>query len=261
MKGLPESLEIRQCLDQPANVMILERIDSTDLLARSIIADASEDEVEIPPTLILAGAQNRGRGRLNRLWVSPVGGFYFNYLRSGFSPLQLRVFSICTAVALCRTMEELGVDDLRLKWPNDLILADGKLGGVLCYVLRSRYSYGSAGIGLNLGPPPEFEVTNAYPAASLASRIESGPDVIRDLAVSFVQKFESALGDIPPSLDYWTSRLIHQPGERISVKLDSGEVLKAVFEGVGAEGQLVLQTEQGQRILSSAEIFPPGEKL
>lgn len=82
-------------------------------------------------TVFVASRQESGRGRLGRQWSSPEGGAYFSgILRPGISPVAAPPLSLVVAVGAASGLEALGLH-VRVKWPNDLMLDDRKLGGVL----------------------------------------------------------------------------------------------------------------------------------
>lgn len=255
-RPLPGAESLLKASKRIVHVVRLESIDSTDLLARRIIAEAADEDEILAATLIIAQSQRKGRGRRGHEWVSPSGGLYLDYLRSGFSEDQLKYFSLCGAVALCRVLEELGPVQPKIKWPNDILLEGGKLGGFLCYALRAAESYAAIGLGLNVGEAPDPGPEAKYPARALKEVL---PDVEVDpggLAIAFVEAFEAALEDLPSSRLAWASRLAHRPGEKMKVCLENGEEISGEFEGVDADGCLLVKNAEGLRKLSSGDIFP-----
>ena len=124
--------------------------------------------------LVLAGEQTAGRGRMGRVWHSPAGAGV--YLAALLRP-TVRPFSGAIAVrvglALAAAVEEVAPGaSPRLKWPNDLIVADRKAGGVLCEARWSGASQGwvAVGIGVNVrGPVPEAVRGRAIALAEVAA--------------------------------------------------------------------------------------------
>jgi len=84
-------------------------------------------------TLVIAEGQTKGRGRLNRLWVSAkYKGIYFSLvIRPKILPQQAPVLTLISAVAICEGLkQELGIE-AQIKWPNDILLDNKKIGGIL----------------------------------------------------------------------------------------------------------------------------------
>jgi len=253
---LPGSRNILRESEHLVHAVMLESIDSTDLLARRLIAEAATEDEALPATLILAGSQHRGRGRRGHEWISPTGGLYLNYLRSAFSETELKHLSLFAASALCSFLEALGTPRLTIKWPNDLLFEGGKLGGILCYVLRGEENYASIGLGLNLQTAPDPGKDALFPSRCLAQIL---PDLRLDpvsLALSFIDALESAIRNPASSRENWSSHLLHRRGDILKIGLEDGTEFEGEFEGVDGEGCLLLRVDGEHRKLSSAEILP-----
>jgi BirA family biotin operon repressor/biotin-[acetyl-CoA-carboxylase] ligase len=113
--------------------------------------------------LVLADEQMAGRGRHGRHWYSPPGkGVWLGYLlRTGSAP-EGGVMSVRVGLATATALAELGADP-RLKWPNDVLLADRKVAGILCETRRQGgVGWIGLGIGVNVhGPMPGALSPNA----------------------------------------------------------------------------------------------------
>lgn len=107
---------------------------------------------------VLAEYQRAGRGRRGRDWVSPYAANVYLSLGWCFAggPATLAGLSLATGVAVVRALTALGVDNVGLKWPNDLYLHDAKVGGILLELRGEQEGPCEAvvGIGLNLHMPP-----------------------------------------------------------------------------------------------------------
>jgi BirA family biotin operon repressor/biotin-[acetyl-CoA-carboxylase] ligase len=124
-------------------------------------------------TLVLAETQTAGRGRRGRQWLSPPGlNLYLSCLKRfdrGFAALG--GLSLAVGVMVMRTLETLDLTGAGLKWPNDLLAADGKLGGILVE-LSGEYQGPCAaiiGIGLNLRLTDALRAQAGQPTSDLAT--------------------------------------------------------------------------------------------
>lgn len=99
--------------------------------------------------VFLADVQTAGRGRRGRAWqTDPHGALAFTVLRRFvLPPMRLAPLGPAVGVALARALHGLGATSLRLKWPNDLVVDDAKLAGLL---IEARGEAVAVGIGLNL---------------------------------------------------------------------------------------------------------------
>ena len=112
-----------------------------------------------PGTIVVAEEQTAGRGRDGRTWQSPSGGVWLGALLRP-ARAELGVVSIRAGLALAESVDGLlGGSETRLKWPNDVLLADRKLAGILCEARwhGERLQWLALGIGVN--------VCNEIPAA------------------------------------------------------------------------------------------------
>ncbi|HXE56985.1 MAG TPA: biotin--[acetyl-CoA-carboxylase] ligase [Gemmatimonadales bacterium] len=127
-------------------------------------------------TLVVAEEQLQGRGRRGAHWHSPRGGLWLSLLHRPLAQPTAEVLSLRVGMAVAEGLDRLGLaPPLRLKWPNDLILADRKLGGVLCEGRWHGATLGwiAIGLGINVRNPIPPEVADrAGRLADLAPGIE-----------------------------------------------------------------------------------------
>ena len=125
-------------------------------------------------TLVLADEQTEGRGRFGRAWRSDPGrGVWLTLLERPQDPAALDVLSIRVGLAAAQALDHAAGEEVGLKWPNDLLARDGKLGGIL---VESRW-HGAAlqwvaiGVGVNVRRPIDASLGGAgLPAGT--SRLE-----------------------------------------------------------------------------------------
>ncbi len=172
-------------------------------------------------SVVLADEQTAGRGRLDRHWEAPPGtGLLVTYV---LQPRRLIVFAAGVAAA-----EACG-PDVRLKWPNDLVRDDRKLGGVLAELKAGR---ALVGIGINLTwSPPGAAQLNADRELVLA-------DLSRLLPTW-------ALAPDDEILAAWRERS-WTLGQTVRVELD-GETFEGLAEDIDADGALIVD---GRRVIA-----------
>lgn len=124
----------------------------------------------ISEKVVLAEMQVAGRGRFGRAWHSPVGRNLAISLgvRLSRAPDDLGAISLVVGVAVANAIHELGIDVVALKWPNDILLDNRKLGGILVDVARATTPIDVVvGIGLNIGGSSSTEKIIDRPVADL----------------------------------------------------------------------------------------------
>ena len=113
---------------QGVRLLDLAEIDSTNDEARRLIETG-----ERGPLWIVAARQTKGRGRLGREWISPRGNLYASFVFSDFPETRLAPqLGFVTGVAAMRALRaSAGQGNFKLKWPNDMLFDNAKLGGIL----------------------------------------------------------------------------------------------------------------------------------
>jgi len=169
-----------------------EAIESTNDQARALAEDgAAQGE------LVIAEVQTRGRGRRGRVWHSAPGkNLTFSLvLRPRLPPARAPEITLAAGVALCEVLREAAFD-ARIKWPNDLWIADRKVAGILTETASDEggLRYAVLGIGLNVNTsqfPPDLET---IATSLMLARGEAIPRVF-------------LLAAILERLELWLSRL------------------------------------------------------
>ncbi len=230
---------------------ILETVDSTNAEALRR-AEAGERG----PLWLLARRQTAARGRRGRAWASPEGSFAATLLMHAPGDLALRSF--VAALGLHDAMVALtGRAELfALKWPNDVLLAGGKLAGIL---LESGGRGALAiGVGVNLGAAPEAAALEPGAVRPVglgeATGLRVSPEEMLDALAPAVMRWEERLQDegFAPVRAAWLARAARL-GEEVVARLPGREVAGR-FETVDANGAIVLATATGRVTLPAAEI-------
>ncbi|MGI0073913.1 MAG: biotin--[acetyl-CoA-carboxylase] ligase [Nitrosotalea sp.] len=136
-----------------SKIYYFETIDSTQDFALKLTSKHYENG-----SLIIAQKQTSGRGRLNRKWVSPKGGIWFSILlKPNFEIMQVSLFPMMTSLALAITIEKILKLKPKLKWPNDVMLNNKKVAGILvdASVESNQIDYIVIGVGINFKIEPK----------------------------------------------------------------------------------------------------------
>ncbi len=200
-----------------------------------------------PGDVIVAGEQTSGRGRPGRVWVSPRGALLMTAILpfAPFRPERAGWAALLAGIAVARAVRELGVP-AGVKWPNDVVLGDAKLAGIL--VESSKPELLAVGIGLNVAnelPPPQPGLVTArlrdlLPEITVEQALER---VLAQLKVAWPLLRES---DAATLRQAWGS-LDSTAGRR--VRWSHGHV-EAMAETVADDGSLQLRLDSGVRVLA-----------
>lgn len=235
------------------SVEVVDEIGSTNA---ALLAAAADDAPE--GTVLAAEHQVTGRGRLDRIWTSPPGaGLTVSFLLRPDVPSARRGWlPLLTGVALAEAVAEVPGVRASLKWPNDLLAADGaKLAGILAEVGSGAVV---VGVGLNVSTRAD-----ELPDTGTSLALATGRPVDRAaVLLQFLRTVERryldwvrALGDPVASglaRDYlaWSSTV----GARVVATLPDGSTVEGTAESVDWDGRLVLRTPQGTVPLASGDV-------
>lgn len=247
---------VRKYLTQPIGQLLVQpTVTSTNALLRELAADRAPEG-----TVVIAGEQTRGRGRLGRSFYSPADtGLYLSLLLrpEGFSPAQAVRMTTMAAVAVCQAIEAVSGRNARIKWVNDIFLDGRKVCGILTegsFDLETG-SLNSIilGVGINVyapadGFPRELE---QIAGAVLPEPITDGRS---RLAAEFLNRFLELYRqqDSTYAAEYRRRSLVL--GRQVLV-ITPAEQKTALALDVDEECRLLVQYPDGKtEALSSAEI-------
>ncbi len=195
----------------------------------------------------IAENQTKGRGRLNRKWVSSRGGLWFTLIiRPQLPPPMVYIYNFAASLTLSRVMNRLFDLEIRVKWPNDLLLEDKKLTGLLSEMetRADLISFLAIGIGINVNNDPSG---GPFEATSLKNVL--GRDLPRRKILSeFLTEFEALTREIRISeiMAQWRD-CTATIGREVRVETHD-KVLCGRAVGVEDSGSLVIKTKEGKSL-------------
>ncbi len=200
-------------------------------------------------SLVVADTQTAGRGRLNREWVTKPGeGLAFSLVLRPKPNEQIPLFSALGGIAVCEAMIQTFHLPTLIKWPNDVLVHEKKVCGILAEANWDESPTVVLGIGINVGKGsiPSPDQLN-FPATTLETEISHPVD--RTLALTEVVKqlilWRERLGTTE-FLTYWNEHLAFT-GKLVQVTL-VGKKIEGILKGINAEGNLQIQKENGTTI-------------
>jgi BirA family biotin operon repressor/biotin-[acetyl-CoA-carboxylase] ligase len=257
-----EGLERRRERRGPENLVVLPSVDSTNALARSIIAEYQNEGQTLHPLLVLTLEQSGGRGRQGRSWSSPRGkGVYATRILPVADPALLQTLPLLVGIGLCRALSHHlpPRSPCRLKWPNDLLVEAGgerrKIGGVLieASVRPGEDAVAIIGFGVNYLHGTADLPETATSLVLLGGGIVSLEDLTWDL-VEGVEAELTHLGDTVYAVKSYREMSVHQPGERIVFRAGDS-VTEGTFQGFDETGRLLLERGGETVALAAGEVI------
>ncbi len=243
-------------------LLALDEVDSTNEEAKRLVAAG-----ERGPIWVVAGRQSKGKGRLGREWISTQGNLHASLIYSSdLSPAlapQLGFVAGVAAIDALRQAAQLG-DQIALKWPNDLLLGGGKLGGILLEGVsvatgdprQPNHLVTIIGIGVNCAIAPKGLPYEARALQSIGARAPSAEQLFARLSDCFVATLDLWAGGegFPAIREKWLADAAGL-GDPIRVALSRGEELQGRFKTIDASGRLILATDQGDKVVDAGDVF------
>lgn len=233
------------------NIEVVDRIESTN---RALLADPRHGRV------LAAEWQDGGRGRLGRKWLGALGGSLLFSLAWTFPGglAQLAGLPLAVGAILAKTLADQGVHGIGLKWPNDLLLPQGKVGGILIEMQGDALGPAQVviGIGINLALPAHWQAQLDQPSATLQTAgLTLGRNVLLALLLRELEVMLArfAREGFAPFQSEWEARHLWA-GIEVEARAPDGRVIAGVARGVAADGALRVQTSDGEILIHAGDI-------
>jgi BirA family biotin operon repressor/biotin-[acetyl-CoA-carboxylase] ligase len=220
-------------------------VGSTTSTNADVAAAAREGAAE--GLVLLAEEQTGGRGRLSRSWVSPprAGVYVSVLLRPTAAPTTWPLLTLLTGLAVVEAVLAVGRVDARLKWPNDVLVGDRKLAGILAERVDDAVVIG---VGINVSTraaelPPTG--TSLAIAGGATDREVVASEVLRALHRRYVAWRDTFGAGTSVLASY--REMCETIGSDVTVELPGGHVVVGVASGVDDAGRLVVRdSAEGQ---------------
>ncbi|HWT03155.1 MAG TPA: biotin--[acetyl-CoA-carboxylase] ligase [Pyrinomonadaceae bacterium] len=211
---------------------------------------------------VVAREQTRGRGRRERVWVSPAdAGLYLSIVLrpAALAPEAWPLITLAAALAVREALAQTFGLEADIKWPNDIIAGERKLCGILAETVETGTGRAVIlGIGVNLDDrafPPELKETAAS-VASLTGRAPAAETLLQSLLGALSRRYallqsENGAREI---ISDWSRHSSYAHGRRVRVSLPA-ETFDGRTRGLEPDGALRVETDQGEiRIVRAGDI-------
>jgi BirA family biotin operon repressor/biotin-[acetyl-CoA-carboxylase] ligase len=223
-------------------VVSFDVINSTNITAMEIAEKLGEG------TVVIADSQTGGKGRLGRTWFSPPGkNLYMSIvLKPAISPRDATILTLMSAVACAKAIRKVSSVPVMIKWPNDIMASDKKLGGILTEIKAEmdRIFHAVIGIGININLETG-DMPDEIKACATSIKNETGDTQSRTRFVIEILKeldrwYRMLLNSgKKPIIDEWL-KLSYTIGRAVKVTVGNS-VFTGIAESIDDEGMLVLK--------------------
>jgi len=221
---------------------IYDEVSSTNAAALALVSSYRNG------TVILAETQTQGRGRLSRPWASPPGGIWMSLvLKPSMALNHVYRINMAVSVALCRALSSIFGLDAGIKWPNDLLIRELKICGILMEVGAQvdRLDYAVVGLGLNANNDLS-QFPAEWRSSSLAAELGHGIDRC-DLICRILEEIEVAYENLGSNeiFEEWRSRSLTL-NRQVRITSAAGDLVGEVVD-LAEDGALILQVGEVQK--------------
>ncbi len=232
-----------------------KRIPSTQQLAIFL----AETNINIENgTVIITDEQYNGKGRGNKKWISPLGGLWLSLIiKPNIEAKNINILSIIAAISVCESINEISSLESRIKWPNDILIDNKKIAGIIIdsSINANNIEYVVLGIGINLMVDVflinfYLSINNmlSHKVTSLAHELK-GKCIDRfHLLKHLLEKIEYYLllveneSDNSKIIDIY-KRLCSTLGKSISIYRNNIKEYSAIAKDIDSDGGLIIHRE------------------
>jgi BirA family biotin operon repressor/biotin-[acetyl-CoA-carboxylase] ligase len=243
------SASAQQQLD---DILVYPQIDSTSDQLWRRFSDGQQT-----PAVCLAESQTSGRGRRGDQWQSPAAGnLYLSLFWPSCAETPRNGLSIAMGISLINSLKEAGINQLQLKWPNDVLYRRQKLAGILVESRFNSKQFTVVGIGLNFKLPASTQNLIQQPSTSLEQLCDPVPcrnwlagKIIQNM-IETIQVFEHrGLSDFLPLWPQYDA--LH---EQAITLVDGEQRTPALACGINEQGELRYLRDSQVHLLSNSHI-------
>lgn len=195
--------------------------------------------------IIVAEKQTKGRGRFDRFWYSQKGGIYFTYcIKSDLPLLYGSKIVLLFAVAIANTMNELLNVDAKIKWPNDIIIDNKKVCGILTEMTAEldKIKQINVGIGINVNNEIHKKMKNAISLKEVLNQHIDRKALFKKLLVNIENELLKVKSD--NILDIYKNLLLTL-NKKVSIKTIDDNIVGTAID-ISSDGALLVQTDNGE---------------
>ena len=229
------------------NIYVYKEVLSTNTLAKFFAEQGSADN-----TVIISEKQEKGRGRSGKKWESPLGGVWLSLIvRPNIEQTKASLITLATGVAVANTIRSFGVDDVEIKWPNDILINGKKVSGILTEAVArlNSINYIVIGVGIDANFDKE-NVSDNLKEETISLKRATGKKIDEVIIIKrFLKEFETIFKEFENEkyediLKEWRKQSF-SIGKYARITQPFSNCLEGYVVGINKEGALVLELGDG----------------
>lgn len=234
-------------------VIVHDSLGSTNATAVKLVSE------QMPaPFIVVAERQTAGRGRRGRKWVSPFGEniYYSLTLRIDGGMRQVEGLSLLVGLAVLKTLRAAGVQQAGLKWPNDVLVGQRKIAGILLELIGdpADVCHVIVGVGINVNMTDAAEVDQLWTSVRLETGVQASRNRLVGELSSNIHAYlvEHQARGFAAFKAEWESNHLWQ-GRAVDL-LTGADAVQGTVLGIDSQGALRLQVGSEERVFSGGEL-------
>lgn len=234
-------------------VIVHDSLSSTNAAAVKLVGEQMS-----APFIVLAERQTAGRGRRGRKWVSPFGEniYYSLTLRIDGGMRQIEGLSLLVGLAVLKTLRASGVQQAGLKWPNDVLVGQRKIAGILLELIGdpADVCHVIIGVGINVNMTDVAEVDQAWTSVRLETGMQASRNRLVGELSNNIQAYllEHQAHGFSAFKAEWESNHLWQ-GRAVDL-LAGADAVQGTVLGIDSQGALRLQVGDEEKVFSGGEL-------
>ena len=229
------------------NLYVYKEVRSTNTIAKFLSINDCEDGA-----VVISEKQTDAKGRSGKSWASPLGGIWLSIiLKPILDHSKLPLITLATGVAVAKTLEKIGVENPEIKWPNDIMIDDKKVCGILTEAVTKFNTIENVIVGVGIDANlnvSDFPEELQFGTTTLKE--ELGREGNENLLIKiFLEEFEDIIKQFKDAkyediLKEWRKRS-YSIGKIVEVREPFNTSYDAYVLGIAKEGALVVEKIDG----------------
>jgi len=231
-----------------AEIHFYESLGSTNTVAYELAEQGAREGA-----VVIADEQTKGKGRLGRSWISPAeGGIYLScILRPDILPNEVSEITLVAAVSAVKAVRKFSGLDALIKWPNDILVSDRKVAGILTELKgeSDRVDFIILGLGINVNtsrkalPAGGTSLKEESKSSADFSRVELVKILLKELETEYMKFKKNGFEAVKSELRSYSCAL----GRHVSVTASGGKKISGKAVDINENGALVIKMNDGSR--------------
>jgi BirA family biotin operon repressor/biotin-[acetyl-CoA-carboxylase] ligase len=227
-------------------IIKLDATESTNTYLKELSAKKEVQDF----TIITTENQTSGRGQLNSKWESEKGkNLAISILKNNIDmPIDcLYLMNVCVSLSILDSLNQLSIPNLKVKWPNDILSGDFKIGGILIenIISGSKIKQSIIGIGLNVNQSEFKNAPNASSLKTIMGRIFNLDSVFYTIIENLHQQLNRPILTFENELYNQYHSQLYRVGMKSTFIIQKNEPIVGVIKGVSKNGKLRVKLENG----------------